>query len=204
MSPMTHRTPFTCIEVTGIDGAGKSTVSQMIADDLGWRAAKVRPFDRDTVQKDVAIRKEFGKEASDSYRGCCLSKALLEAASSITTDTVFDRYIESARMWWQVKDVPPVDDDVLLRLPQPLLVIHLEIPVDVGLARRKGTSEHSSTEEISFLKRCSAYLNHCARREESWVVVDGTRPLADVVAQALRHVRGSLGQRPSCPKPGRS
>ncbi|HZB32342.1 MAG TPA: hypothetical protein VE465_19440 [Streptosporangiaceae bacterium] len=181
-----------CIEVTGIDGSGKTSISRMLAERLGWSATKVRPFEQATLDRDATIRSVLGRCASDAYRGSALAMALLHEAAAMSTHTVFDRYVESARMWWSVKQVPPLNESVLSALPQPLLVVFLDVPIEVGLARRRGTSEYSSAEERWFLEQCSSYLRRRAADEKTWVVIDATRDLPAVLKQALGHARDAM------------
>jgi thymidylate kinase len=164
----------------------------MLAERLGWTATKVRPFEPATLERDAAIRSVLGPCASDAYRGNALAMALLDEAAAMSTHTVFDRYVESARMWWSVKQVPPLDESVLSRLPQPLLVIFLDVPIEVGLSRRRGTSEYNSAEERWFLEQCSSYLRRRAAGNDLWVVIDSTQDLPTVLDQAQGHARDAL------------
>lgn len=171
----------TCIEVIGIDGAGKSSVVASLSHGMGWKAAKVRPFDAPAISKDRQIFEAFGMEASNGFRSCAIAGALLWEASQLTEPTVFDRYIESARMWWHVNGTSPLAPSVLAALPAPDLVIFLDIPVDVGLSRRLATTAHTREQELRFMKACAAYLSERAARSFGWARVDATRPLPEVL-----------------------
>jgi thymidylate kinase len=184
-----HQRSVPCIEVTGIDGSGKTSVSGMLARHLGWREAKVRPFDPTVLDRDAALRRAFGREVSDSYRGSALAVALLAEAVALDRPTVFDRYVESARMWWSVKNVPGLRESALSALPQPELVVHLDVPVDVGLARRLGTSEYGNAEERRFLEGCATYLRQRAVKQPSWITIDATHSLPVVISQVHEHLQ---------------
>jgi thymidylate kinase len=186
----------TCIEVIGIDGAGKSTVVASLSQSMGWRAAKVRPFDDAAISKDRQIFETFGVEASNGFRSCALAAALLWEASQLTEPAVFDRYIESARMWWHVNDTSPLAPSVLAALPAPALVIFLDIPVDVGLSRRLATTAHTSEQEERFMKACAAYLCERAAGGSGWARVDATRPLPEVLETCAALARDVPGRSP--------
>lgn len=181
--------PAPCIEVTGIDGAGKSTIVASISAGIGWRAKKVRPFDSAAVSQDRRIYAALGESASYDYRSCALGAALLREASDLTEPAVFDRYKESALMWWHVNATRPLGEGVLASLPPPCLVIYLETPVEVGLERRLTTTEHTDDHEQKFMLACAEYLSQRARVGANWVSVDATRPLAEVQDACITHAR---------------
>jgi thymidylate kinase len=187
--------PVPCIEVVGIDGAGKSTVVGHLANTLGWRSRKVRPFTPDAVTLDLRVSGRLGTAAADSYRACLLASALLAEAADLSEPTVYDRYVESARMWWAVKNVRPLPEPVLARLPGPTAVLFLDVPVDVGQSRRLSTTERSPAEETRFLDACRAYLRGRAR-SAGWMTIDATAPLPDVLTQVADWVP-TIGPRAS-------
>lgn len=177
-----------CIEVVGIDGAGKSTVVRHLAGQLRWRERKVRPFTPHAVEQDRRVSGRFGTATGDSFRGCLLAAALLSEAADLTAPTVFDRYLESARMWWAVKGVWPLSESVLQSLPAPTAVLLVDVPVSVGLDRRLLTTERSSMAETRFLEACQDHLRDRAR-SPGWTTVDAVAPLADVLAQVTEWAR---------------
>lgn len=177
-----------CIEVVGIDGAGKSTVVRHLAGRLRWRERKVRPFTPDAVGQDRRVSGRFGTSTGDSFRGCLLAAALLREAADLTAPTVYDRYLESARMWWAVKGVRPLSEPVLRSLPAPTAVLLVDVPISVGLSRRSQTTERSSTAEMQFLEACQGHLRDRAG-SSGWTTVDAVAPLSDVLAQVTEWAR---------------
>jgi thymidylate kinase len=180
-----------CIEVTGIDGAGKSTVVGHLGRHLGWSTRKVRPFDAAAVERDRQVHAALGTRAADAFRGCLLAGALLHEAARLDRPVVFDRYVESARMWWAVKHVEPLPAAVVDALPPPALVLYVDVPVEVGLARRLDSTERDAAAEREFLTACRSYLRDRAAVAPGWVVVDGTASPA-AVARAAETAVGSL------------
>jgi thymidylate kinase len=177
-----------CIEVVGIDGAGKSTVVRHLAGRLRWRERKVRPFTPDAVEQDRRVSGRFGTATGDSFRGCLLAAALLSEAADLTAPTVFDRYLESAWMWWTVKGVWPLSEPVLRTLPAPTAVLLLDAPVGVGLSRRVQTTERSPAAETRFLDACRDHLRDRAA-SSGWTTVDAAAPLPDVLARVTEWAR---------------
>lgn len=172
------------VEVTGIDGAGKSTVVAALAAHLGWAARKVQPFTPEVMARVAEARAAFGERGADVVRSLALGGELLRHTDGAMAPAVYDRYVESARMWWHVKALQAVPEDVLAMLPAPSLVIFLDVDPGIALARRLGTTEVTRAAEVAFVEGCARYLRGAADRN-GWVVLDASRPLTEVVAAAL-------------------
>ena len=80
----------------------------------------------------------------------------------------------------------------------PDLVILLDIPVEIGLARKRlARQDRFEREEIAFHRRVQeGYLEMAAAEPERWLVVDGGLPKSEV-EQAIWEVVGELLQRNS-------
>lgn len=175
---------YPVIEVTGIDGAGKSTVVEYLSNRFGLCARKVRPFTQDALAHEKKISVLLGPETASAYRGALLATALLNELSDCAEPAIFDRYVESARMWWSVKKLQPLPASVLAGLPEPDLVILLDIPVEVGLSRRSSTTEPNIQSERDFMVACRDYLQNRASSQPNWITVTATNPLEQVLLRA--------------------
>lgn len=176
------------VEVVGIDGAGKSTLVRALAAHTGAEARKTDAFPGDTHALAAAVGARLGTQAEAAFRGLAIARALLTEATSITTDrAVYDRFVEGARMYFAVKRVQPLDEDLLAALPQPEVVLLIDVPISLGLARRARPAERGAAAERTYLQACGEYLRGRAARQ-GWVVIDGARPAKDVLVHAIKAV----------------
>lgn len=73
----------------------------------------------------------------------------------------------------------------------PDLTLLLDLPVEVGLARRAtaGAENHFDAETVQFHERVRAAYHDLARDAgDTWCVIDAARPFDDVLADAVRAV----------------
>jgi thymidylate kinase len=165
------------IELVGVDGAGKSSVAKHFADRHGFALRKVAPFDDSFRALATKVFGAFGVRGVEVLKAISIGHALLREASSDLPDRViFDRYIESARMYWNVKDLYPVPDEVLCQLPPPTAVVFLDLDPRLALKRRLRPSEATLEEERIYMDSCAAYLRGQAE-SCGWVRVDTAQPL---------------------------
>ena len=141
------------------------------------------------------MEQRLSTRVATAARAAAVAQALLFEASEVSdTDTVFDRYIESARMYWSVTGIKPVPEDVLALLPQNDLVILFDVPPSVAMRRRDGTAFTSAGDELAYLTKCASYLKQTAESND-WEVVRTDRPL-DRTINLLSVLLGELGLRP--------
>lgn len=169
------------VEVTGIDGAGKTTLVTSLGKLFGLTIRKVRPFTPKVLAAESRIRSTLGREAAEAYRSVALGAALLEEASAIPDYAIFDRYVESARQWWVARRQAGLPERVLAALPQPDLILFLSVSPEVGLSRRLSTSEHSMKEEEQFLKRAAEYLEQRSTTSSKWIYINGEASESEVL-----------------------
>lgn len=169
------------VEVTGIDGAGKSTLVASLGRLFGLPTRKVRPFTPQVLATEAQIRSILGREVAEAYRSVALGAALLDEASSIPDCVILDRYVESARMWWGVRGQVSLPESVLAALPQPDLILLLSVSPEVGLSRRLSTSEHSMEEEERFIKGAAEFLEQRFASSSNWVRINAEAPESEVL-----------------------
>jgi dTMP kinase len=179
----------TIIEVVGIDGSGKSTVVAALVAELHGTLRKVSPFSATIHATAARIESSIGEEPALAFRACAIAEALIgEAADAKQGPQIFDRYIEAAKMFFSVQGTRPLSDSVLDALPQPDLVVLLEIDVELAMTRRLRPSHASPSAEQSYLRSCADYFRRKAQ-SSPWSVVDASQSLDVVVGLAAAHAR---------------
>jgi dTMP kinase len=200
------------IVLEGGDGAGKSTVQAALAARLRERGCEV-----------VETREPGGTPLGERIRalilesrgvGDALTELLLfEAARAHLVATVVrpalergavvlcDRYAASSIAYQGAgrglgRDVVERASAIATQGIAPDLTLLLDVPVDVGLARRAGGGDanHFDNEAVAFHERVrAAYLELARESASTWVVVDGSQPVERVVEAAWTAVQGVVG-----------
>lgn len=181
------RPTHTTIEIAGVDGSGKTTLTRRLAAHLGFEGRKMDPFSDDFHRRLTAVRDRLGQPAVDAARSMALALCVLREISEQDGPRVYDRHLESARMWWSVMGLSPLPAPVLDGLPTPDLVIYLDIDADTAARRMLRSRMESDAVQRAFGDGCVRYLR-AAAREKKWVVVDATAPLEEVWEQVLAAV----------------
>ena len=194
------------ITLEGIEGAGKSTVANHVAEWLAARGIKVRrtrePGGTALSERVRAIVLESGGELLTpvtetllmfAARGIHLDN-LIRPALARGEWVVCDRFTDATRAYQGAgRGVNRVWIEELAQAVHPHLqpdcTLLLDLPVEVGLARSKrrtgdAPSDRFEAEPVQFFERVRAAYLELARREPQRIrVVDAAQPLAQVELQ---------------------
>jgi dTMP kinase len=203
------------ITLEGSDGAGKTTQATLLVERL-----------REDERQVVAVREPGGTELGDAVRGLLLnrqgdeidprSEALLFAACRAQlvrrvirpalergAIVVADRFADSTLAYQGCgRGLPQSDLESLIRFATgglaPDLTILVDVPADVGIARRMGDKPENwtrfETEDRAFHERVRQSFRDLAAREPSrWVVVNGVQETEAVASEVWDAVVTRLG-----------
>lgn len=209
------RMPGLFIAIEGIDGSGKSSVSEALASSLVAKGRNV-----------VLTREPGGTAIGEQIRTIVLSEnstgmtpeteTLLFAAaraqhvaevinpSLARNDIVIcDRYIDSSLAYqWGGRGLTKESILTVQALAtgglMPDLRILLDLPVKFALGRRFADSDRSNrldNEHVQFYERVrAAYLTLAAMDAPGWMVVNAERPQKEVAVDVIRRVESAINQ----------
>ncbi|MBY6205825.1 dTMP kinase [Halomonas denitrificans] len=198
------------ITLEGGEGAGKTTALAIVREELERRGRRVRttrePGGTPAAEKIRALLLDPDTGALDPMTELLLmfaarrenvTDAILPALEG-GDDVICDRFTEASHAYQgggRGLGTAPVDALSELVHPglEPDLVLVLDVPVDVGLARiraRGDAPDRFESDRSEFLERVrAAYLERAANHPDRFVVIDATRSpdeVADAVRAALR------------------
>lgn len=200
------------ITLEGIEGAGKSTVAAQLRERLAERGIKVR-LTREPGGTPLAERlRALALEAGEEYLAPQAETLLMFAARRIHVDNLIrpalergewvlcDRYTDATRAYQGGgRGVPTDFIESLARAVHadvnPDRTLLLDLPPALGLMRaaaRQGTKDRFEAESSAFFARVRARYLEIARMEQRIIVIDASRPLAEVVAASLAAVEGVI------------
>jgi dTMP kinase len=192
------------ITLEGIEGVGKSTVSRFI----------VQYLSKHITQQVVQTREPGGTPLAEKIRDLAIkttdevvypdTELLLMFAAraqhvqqvilpALTSGkwVVSDRFIDASYAYQGAgRGIDPHKIAVLEKLVlgnlQPDLVIILDAPVEVGMARaqQRGAPDRFEAERGEFFERVrQSYLQRAANEPYRYAIVDATQPVSEVEAQ---------------------
>jgi dTMP kinase len=200
------------ITLEGIEGAGKSTVAAQLRERLAERGIKVR-LTREPGGTPLAERlRALALEAGEEYLAPQAETLLMFAARRIHVDNLIrpalergewvlcDRYTDATRAYQGGgRGVPTDFIESLARAVHadvnPDRTLLLDLPPALRLMRaaaRQGTKDRFEAESSAFFARVRARYLEIARMEQRIIVIDASRPLAEVVAASLAAVEGVI------------
>lgn len=189
----------------GGDASGKSTQARRVAHE--WSALFTREpggtsvgevLRRLVLEPEAGLRMGLRAEALviAAARAQHVDEVIRPALSS-GRDVVCDRFVASSLVYQGVAsglglDVVRAINDFATGGLQPDLVVLVDVPVDVSRARLGGEFDRFEAEDLAFHEQVrQAYRDLASADPARWVVIDGSRSVADVA----RAVDSALGQR---------
>ncbi len=194
------------IVVEGIDGCGKSTQAELLANGLGALLTRepggsplgieIRRLLLATKHGEVSDRAEALLMAADRAQHVVdvIRPTLLEGRS-----VVGDRYIGSSVAYQgygrrldvdKVRDISEWATDGLVAD----LVLLVDVPVATAVRRRSAAPDRIEAAGEAMQHRVrEGFLAEAAANAHQWVVIDGDHPVADVAQSVNESVRERLG-----------
>lgn len=187
---MSDRGSFIVVE--GIDGCGKSTqVARLAA-----KRDAVATFEPGATELGQSLRRILleGAVRPDPIAEALLMASdraqhvamLIEPTLAAGRDVISDRYAASTLAYQGAgRGLDRLDLAELMRFAtgglRPDLTILLDLPVEDAQKRRGGVPDRMESEHTDFFERVrGGYLELAEAGGDSWVVLDATRPIADV------------------------
>jgi len=189
----------------GIDGSGKTTVSRLVHEALAKRGERVFLTGEPTkTWLGDAVRHAYEDDVgplAESFLFLADRAAHVEeirrhlAAHEIV---LCDRYADSTYAYQGARLEGVVDHpvDFLRRITEPWilnpnLTIYLRITPDLGLRRIAGRPTKIRFEDPALLRKVAENYETLAK-EKGFVVLDATRPVSEVVSEALAAIERRL------------
>ena len=196
------------IALEGGDGCGKSTQAPLLAEALGARLTRepggtpagerMREIVLDPATGELDLRSEvLLYAASRAEHVARVIRPALEAGQ----DVVCDRFVASSLAYQGFGRELPVDEVAYVNDwgtggLRPDLTVLIDVPEEVA-AERMGTDlDRLEAVGDGFHQRVAEGYRTLAAEDPTWVVVDGSGPVAAVAALVLAAVQARLGRLP--------
>lgn len=164
--------------ITGIDGAGKTTLVSNLStwlndQDVPAQSVKIALFHnsayqhyRETISwaKDIAPQTEQAVRATlIALETCKVVREQVIPAHEQDIVVLCDRYIEGSACYLKARQIPnSIFNDLTRSLPQPALRFLLDLPINISIERLRALNEHPNPDQILFLKRMQKILQEWA------------------------------------------
>lgn len=183
------------VSLEGIDGSGKSTVANLLAEereDIYYTAQPSRLWTGDWTRQCIEYDKsdaltDFFMFQAD--RAEHLSQEIYPALNMGQT-VVVDRYVDSTRTYQSellndaVENTDAYINGVMGPFPEPDLVFFIDVPVDVAIERTDGDEKY---EEREFLSSVRDNYIELEREYDNIKRVDGQRD-PETVAEGVQNI----------------
>lgn len=205
----TQQPPGILIAVCGIDGSGKSTLVTRMSRTFEGRLSVVRKETRNALDAFLSLEPDGGREedwAQGAFVGAVAAATafdflrhhddviapLLDQGSAVLADRYapcYATYLDGTRS--------KLDGDALFaHCRRPDLVVLVDVPLDVAVARQRGRGGSSPDEAPAVLKALrEVYLQRAAKEPATWKVLDNTQPLQAAQDQLANWIEAALGRR---------
>lgn len=192
----------------GIDGSGKTTVSRLVAEQLRSRGIPVTLTSEPTVGwLGDAVRRGIEEDAGAVAEAFLFladrAVHISELRSSLRDQelVICDRYADSTYAYQGARLAGVVPDPIrfLQRASQPWalvpdLTILLRVPPALAMARIRDRPDKIRFENSTLLEKVATNYDRLAKAQR-FVVVDGTRPLDEVVDESITAIENRLTRR---------
>jgi dTMP kinase len=197
------------VAIAGIDGAGKSTLTNGLVDWLTQRGLMAGSFKADLFHNQAYERyretliwlRQLVPEIERDLRAALI---VLEACRGIRTEiaaalqegaiVICDRYLEGNFAYLQARNLPEhILHALSAHLPAPDLSIFLDISVETSVQRLRACGEYPNPDQIAFYQRVSSLYQTWSRTSGA-LVLDACLPPHELVETAGRRIIDLLPQ----------
>ncbi len=201
------------VVITGIDGAGKSTLASSVSHGLcssGKVVHIVKPalFANETYQR-YREALDFLADSDEVFRHAKSQLILLETCSVAMSKVkpllnsrnivICDRYFEASIAYLKTRELCWLDLDLVARyLPQPDISIFVDVPVQIAAERLTLLHHDVDGKMLEFLASMKEHLHEWAKASNGVHVLDGTLPIDHLTATIVDGILRETGNSGDC------